>query len=142
MLETFKQIFFQSTAQYLVVAAWPTFIHMLDIGVTHEPSHHMYFEFSDLILTNPQHKLVSCSSPAMFIFEDMSTETLKLESTRLLQNVKHKHRDDIQIRLALLHYFLIHNSDVNAAKRVSITFTETSFDSKKQTFIKVNQSQT
>jgi hypothetical protein len=114
------------------------FIHVLDVGTAHEPSHHLIFEYKNLIpegaapsspflclspinftnltnLSDEKHDL-SAKTGIALLFEDFSRHIFELNSSVLLPLLE---KADVKLKLSLLHFLLIHVHDLNAAKRVS-----------------------
>lgn len=122
--------------QYLIVAGWPHFIHFLDVGSIHEPSHHLIFRWDDLFpnsnipflgifngpernksLTSSEKSDLSSKPATHFVYENLSCDPIDLNSSLLLPLLK-KRKGDISFKLAVLHHFLIHAGDINVSKRV------------------------
>ncbi|XP_021962743.1 protein pigeon [Folsomia candida] len=134
-----------SKDQYLVVVGWPYFVHFLDVGSSHEPSHHLDFSWDMLGLrtTNPSPPFLclfnvlnadngksaaaQCdektdlspkfSTTTNLVFQDLAHTPVELTSSLLLPLME-KRKTDTQFKLAVLHHFLVHVGDINVAKRI------------------------
>lgn len=58
--------------EYLIVVGWPYFVHFLDVGSTHEPSHHLVFEWNSLLGVQPR-----TSAPFLCIFNPIRSRIIR-----------------------------------------------------------------
>lgn len=112
--------------QYVVVMIWPFFIHLLDAGVNHEPSHHLVIDLKVLLTEQQIPSVVSLWSSSdnvpkdgiKLIYQDLSVKNVPLDSSTLLPLW---YTEDIYFRISALHLLLVHLGDENAAKRVKFS---------------------
>ena len=112
-------IFF-AVGQYLVVAGYPHFLHLLDVGPRHEPSHHLIFDWeslkslprnSDLLLISSHDKDQAIS----FIFQNLNKIIIEFNSALLIPLLE---ASDVNFKIAAVHFLLVHFNDLYAVKRV------------------------
>ncbi|ODN00741.1 Protein pigeon, partial [Orchesella cincta] len=124
--------------QYLAVIGWPAFIHILDVGVTHEPSHHITLTFSSFISLSQTVLPSFPSQPFLMIVksditsncddklsaftlnfakEDLTLHQVQLSPAKLHQFLE-KNVLSTKVKLAVIHYILVHAGDINVCKRI------------------------
>lgn len=125
--------FYIFKGQFVAVVGYPHFLHLLDIGNGHDPSHHIILDWFSLpiskfvksfrrIVNMPNKNGFKNPYSLIFINDEISKVELEINSGLLVPLFLQSKYPDLNFSIAVTHYLIIHMSDINAAKKVGGAF--------------------